>query len=223
MVKTNTFEEIIDSSPLRKIELKIEDRTKLRKSDVVLMSISSWNAVAEGWREDIFENNMYACPYKSLSSPYLTLFSNNPSLKYVKIGKQKILGSLIYKSDTKNSNKPKFMYIVSRNLHENINLDELTGDSHAMLQEEMNKDTPKNIYSSWEKGITRIQDTLMTQFPMTKRIIVPIPNLQDGPREILQKVLHTLTNLNNYFVDTEVILASIVKSKKLNEESTTKY
>ena len=96
----------------------------MKKSDVIMLGISRWDALTPLWQEKYFTAFAYAMPYKACISWYNTLFSNNPNLHYNKPGEERELGKVILKEDKRGVNRPKFAFIVNRNISDDIiNLD----------------------------------------------------------------------------------------------------
>ena len=146
-------------------------------------------------------------PYKACRSWYNTLFSNNPNLQYNKPEEERELGRVILKEDKKGSNKPKFAFIVSRNISEDTNTIDANPNDMEKWQRARDLDrNEKNRELYLEKGIQYIKDNLLREWPITYRILIPLEAIEDFPRTMWRRILRKLEALDEYFINTEVIL-----------------
>ena len=189
------------------IKLNPNEKAKLRRSDIIVFGISKYDALAPLWQEKYFENYEYAMPYKACRSWYNTLFSNNPNLQYNKPEEERELGEVIIKEDKRGSNKPKFAFIVSRNISEDINTQDTSLNDSEKWQEARELDrNEKNRELYLDRGIKYIRENLLKECPITYRMLVPIEAIKDFPRTMWGRILRKLETLDEYFINTEVIL-----------------
>ena len=96
------------------LKIKPTEKTKLKKSDIILFGKARWDALSPTWQENFLEIYEYASPYKALGAWYKELFTNNPELKFNKIEDLNKQGQVTYRVDKNNSNKPRFAFIVNK-------------------------------------------------------------------------------------------------------------
>jgi len=113
-------------------------------------------------------------PYKALRSWYEKLFSNSLNLQYNKPGEEWELGNVIIKEDKRGVNRPKFAFIVNRNISDDIiNLESAPKEQ----REELNKaywldkeEEYRELY--FKKGIENIKEDLLRKCMITYRILI---------------------------------------------------
>ena len=216
------MEQIKERTTLKIIKLNPKEKTKMRKSDIIIMGISKWDALAPTWQEKYFETFNYSMPYKALRSWYEKLFSNNPELQYNKPGEERELGSVILKEDKKGINRPKFAFIVNRNLSDDIiNLETAPKEQREELHRAYYLDKEEqNRERYFAKGIEYIKENLLRECPITYRLLVPLELLKDFPKTLWKRVIRSLEELNEYFVNTEVTLFVTEEEKERNTTET---
>ena len=202
------FQDIREKTKLKTLSVNLKDKSKLKKSDLILLTTSKWDALAPFGQEKYLENYEYASIYKALRSWYTKLFSNNPELQYNNTDETRKLGSTIFKEDKKGINKPKFAFIVNRNVSADLtNHESIPLDIKVQLQKDILSDRNVNMRNKWfEEGMQHMENNLLKLFPITYRILFPLEVFEDFPKDMWRNILRRLEKMDDYFINTEVIL-----------------
>ena len=198
---------ILKEGHFKTVEIKPSEKTKVRKSDIIIFTKAKWDAVTPKEQDKFLNIYEYASPYKAIGYWQGKLFANNPEFKYNNEKDLNELGQVLYKADKSNTNKPRFAFIINKNMSDNTSdKTQFPEKIKETLEKDLKMDTPENIMKWYTQGIEDLSENLLRNFPILKRILIPIRTFKDFPNELWNEVLNKLTTLNNHFVNIEVIL-----------------
>ena len=213
-LKTLIFKKIPNAKMLEIDPIEYQKyKYKLNKRDVILAPITVRNSLAYDWFETLMTVFPYANPYRAIYTPFKKLFENNVEKQYEIDTIKRSTGQILFKEDPKKSNGPRFAFMIFKNLQKMNDYDKLSMESQQVLNKAGRLDTVANLEKWFNMGLQMLKHTLLIEFPLTSRLMIPLEFLLEYPTTLWEQLLEKIKGLNAFFYGVDIVFINWVKLK----------